>query len=98
MNYRVVAISTKVADLVRSTMRSPGYGHPAHVDLLPDTAPAVIACARSKSAKRTAFSLPTILFTASNRCPCPAPSSFTRNLVCDSASPTGSPKLSARTR
>ena len=27
---KVVAIPTKVAELVRSTMLSPGYGHPAH--------------------------------------------------------------------
>jgi Protein of unknown function (DUF1203) len=31
--FRVSAIPTKVADLVRSTMRSPGYGHPARVEL-----------------------------------------------------------------
>ncbi len=31
--YRVVAILTKVADLVRSTMKSPGYGHPAHTEV-----------------------------------------------------------------
>jgi hypothetical protein len=28
--FKVVAIPTKVAELVRSTMLSPGYGHPAH--------------------------------------------------------------------
>lgn len=33
MSFRVVAIPTKVADLVRSTLRSPGYGHPAHVEV-----------------------------------------------------------------
>ena len=27
---KVVAIPTKIAELVRSTMLSPGYGHPAH--------------------------------------------------------------------
>lgn len=32
-SFRVAAIPTKVADLVRSTMRSPGYGHPAHAEL-----------------------------------------------------------------
>ena len=32
-SFRVVAIPTKVADLVRSTMRSPGYGHPAHEEM-----------------------------------------------------------------
>ena len=30
---QVAAIPTKVADLVRSTMRSPGYGHPAHIEI-----------------------------------------------------------------
>lgn len=33
MTFCVVAIPTKVADLVRSTLRSPGYGHPAHVEI-----------------------------------------------------------------
>ena len=33
MSFRVIAIPTKVADLVRSTMRSPGYGHPAHLEV-----------------------------------------------------------------
>jgi hypothetical protein len=28
--FKIVAIPTKIAELVRSTMRSPGYGHPAH--------------------------------------------------------------------
>jgi Protein of unknown function (DUF1203) len=32
-SFRVAAIPTKVADLVRSTLRSPGYGHPAHVEV-----------------------------------------------------------------
>jgi len=31
--FRISAIPTKVADRVRSTMRSPGYGHPAHVEV-----------------------------------------------------------------
>lgn len=31
--FRVAAIPSKVADLVRSTMRSPGYGHPAYVEV-----------------------------------------------------------------
>jgi hypothetical protein len=31
--FRVAAIPTKVAELVRTTMRSPGYGHPAHVEV-----------------------------------------------------------------
>jgi hypothetical protein len=33
MSFRVAAIPTKVAELVRSTLRSPGYGHPAHVEV-----------------------------------------------------------------
>lgn len=31
--FRVAAIPTKVADLVRSSMKSPGYGHPAYVEV-----------------------------------------------------------------
>ena len=33
MDYRIIAIPTKVADLVRSTGQAPGYGHPAHTEL-----------------------------------------------------------------
>jgi len=32
-DLRMIAIPTKVAELVRSTMKSPGYGHPAHKEL-----------------------------------------------------------------
>jgi hypothetical protein len=32
-NYRVIAIPTKVADLVRTTEKAPGYGHPAHTEV-----------------------------------------------------------------
>ncbi|MFL5501367.1 MAG: DUF1203 domain-containing protein [Gemmatimonadaceae bacterium] len=30
--YRVVAVSDRTADGVRKTMKSPGYGHPAHTE------------------------------------------------------------------
>lgn len=32
-SFQVVAIPTKIAELVRSSMRSPGYGHPAHREI-----------------------------------------------------------------
>jgi hypothetical protein len=32
-NLRMIAIPMKVADLVRTTMKSPGYGHPAHKEI-----------------------------------------------------------------
>ena len=32
-SYRVVALEQRTADKVRSTMRAPGYGHPAHVEI-----------------------------------------------------------------
>jgi hypothetical protein len=38
-NIRVVAIATEVADEVRKTMRSPGYGFPAHEEVATDAAP-----------------------------------------------------------
>jgi Protein of unknown function (DUF1203) len=31
--YRVVAIPTEVANVVRSTLKSPGYGHPTHTEV-----------------------------------------------------------------
>ena len=39
MPIRVVAIPTEVAEAVRATMRAPGYGHPAHVEVGTDAAP-----------------------------------------------------------
>jgi hypothetical protein len=38
-NIRVVAIPTEVAEEVRNTMRAPGYGFPAHVEVAMDAAP-----------------------------------------------------------
>jgi hypothetical protein len=32
-SYRVVAIPTEVANAVRSTLKSPGYGHPTHTEV-----------------------------------------------------------------
>lgn len=32
-SFRVVAIDTSIAESVRSTLRSPGYGHPAHTEI-----------------------------------------------------------------
>lgn len=32
-SYRVVAVGNPVATAVRKTLRSPGYGHPAHADV-----------------------------------------------------------------
>ena len=33
MPFRTVAIPTSTADSVRTTLASPGYGHPAHVEV-----------------------------------------------------------------
>jgi len=32
-SFDVIAVPTKVADLVRATMKAPGYGHPAHTEV-----------------------------------------------------------------
>ncbi|MDQ6872134.1 MAG: DUF1203 domain-containing protein [Gemmatimonadota bacterium] len=32
-SYRVVAVEDRIANAVRKTLRSPGYGHPAHTDV-----------------------------------------------------------------
>jgi hypothetical protein len=37
--FRIVAIPTEVAEEVRSTLRSPGYGFPAHAEIATDPAP-----------------------------------------------------------
>ena len=39
MEYRLIALAQQTADNVRSTMRSPGYGHPAHIELATGTGP-----------------------------------------------------------
>jgi len=31
--YRVVAVQDQMAGAVRQTLRSPGYGHPAHIEV-----------------------------------------------------------------
>jgi hypothetical protein len=37
--FRIIAIATEVADEVRSTLRSPHYGFPAHAEIATDPAP-----------------------------------------------------------
>jgi uncharacterized protein DUF1203 len=37
--YRVVALDERIADEVRRTRRTPGYGHPAHVEVASGTGP-----------------------------------------------------------
>lgn len=32
-SYRVVAVGDRIANAVRKTLRSPGYGHPAHTEM-----------------------------------------------------------------
>jgi hypothetical protein len=32
-SYRVVAVGDRLADAVRKTLKSPGYGHPAHIEV-----------------------------------------------------------------
>jgi Protein of unknown function (DUF1203) len=39
MEYRVIALDQQTADEVRATMKSPGYGHPAHVEAARGTGP-----------------------------------------------------------
>jgi hypothetical protein len=39
MEYRVIALRQETADQVRNTMRAPGYGHPAHVEVAKGSGP-----------------------------------------------------------
>src|SRR5262245_65687069 len=39
MEYRVIALTQQTADEVRTTLKSPGYGHPAHVEMATGTGP-----------------------------------------------------------
>jgi hypothetical protein len=39
MEYRVIALRQQTADEVRTTLRAPGYGHPAHVEMAKGTGP-----------------------------------------------------------
>jgi Protein of unknown function (DUF1203) len=39
MDYRVIALEQQTADEVRTTLRAPGYGHPAHVEMAKGSGP-----------------------------------------------------------
>jgi hypothetical protein len=39
MEYRVIPLRQETADEVRTTLRSPGYGHPAHVEVATGSGP-----------------------------------------------------------
>ncbi len=38
-NVRIVAIDTEIAEQVRATLKAPGYGFPAHLEVAEDSAP-----------------------------------------------------------
>ena len=59
-NLRMIAIPMKVADLVRTTLKSPGYGHPAHKEIAVDMGRAGFACALFGWGTRSACCLRTI--------------------------------------
>jgi hypothetical protein len=39
MDDQVIALRQQIADEVRATLRAPGYGHPAHVEMASGTGP-----------------------------------------------------------
>jgi hypothetical protein len=39
VDYRVIALRQETADEVRASLRAPGYGHPAHVEVATGTGP-----------------------------------------------------------
>lgn len=45
-SFQVVPIPSRVAEAVRETLRAPGYGHPAHVEVAPSYGPCR-ACLRT---------------------------------------------------
>jgi hypothetical protein len=55
--FRVIAIPTRVAEIVRATNRAPGYGHPAHVETATGHGPCrhCLATFRIGEERRTLF-------------------------------------------
>jgi hypothetical protein len=57
--FRVIALSERLADKVRTTMRSPGYGHPVHAEVEDGPWPCRVCLKRGepKGARRLLFTL-----------------------------------------
>lgn len=71
-NVRIVAIATEVAEQVRTTLKAPVYGFPAHLEVAEDTAPCR-HCLRTIAAKDRRILFTYDRFTGKETLPQPGP-------------------------
>ena len=71
-NVRIVAITTEVAEQVRTTLKAPVYGFPAHLEVAEDNAPCR-HCLRTIAAKERRILFTYDRFTGRESLPQPGP-------------------------
>ena len=71
-NVRIVAITTEVAEQVRTTLKAPVYGFPAHLEVAEDSAPCR-HCLRTIAAKERRILFTYDRFTGMESLPQPGP-------------------------
>jgi hypothetical protein len=71
-NVRIVALETEIAERVRSTLKAPVYGFPAHLEVADDTAPCR-HCLRTIAAKDRRILFTYDRFTGKEPLPQPGP-------------------------
>ncbi len=95
MEYRLIALQQATADEARRTLKSPGYGHPAHVELATGTGPCRLCLRpfRVKEEERVLFTYNP--FPADADLPSPGPI-FVHKVACERYEEPGfSPELRA---
>jgi len=73
MSFRVVPIASAIAGEVRKSLRSPQYGHPAHVDVGADHPPCRLCLRRIRSGEERRILFTYNSFTISDPYPSPGP-------------------------
>jgi len=73
MSFRVVPIASDIAGEVRKSLRSPQYGHPAHVDIGSDHPPCRLCLRRIRPGEERRILFTYNSFTISDPYPSPGP-------------------------
>ena len=71
--YRVQAVGQETADAVRATLRAPGYGHPAHVEMARGTGPCRLCLAPFRTGEEERVLFTYNPFAGAAEVPCPGP-------------------------
>jgi len=89
--YCVVALSQQTADEVRSSLRAPGYGHPAHVEMATGSGPCRLCLEPFRTGEEERVLFTYNPFPNHDAMPCPGPI-FVHKISCPRYEGSGFPQ------